>query len=77
VLQAEFAGLSRNSRHTIAGRAGHHVHRDAPELVADTLRDLVSRARRQGTAQPTALPCSPHPVTQALPMRRLFRQAPH
>jgi pimeloyl-ACP methyl ester carboxylesterase len=77
VLQEEFAGLSRNSRHTIAGRAGHHIHRDNPELIVDTLRDLVSRARRQWTAQPTALPRSPHPVTQRLPMRRLFRQAPH
>jgi pimeloyl-ACP methyl ester carboxylesterase len=55
VLQAEFSGLARDSRHTIAGRAGHHMHRDDPELVADTLRDLVSRARRAGTAQPTAL----------------------
>jgi pimeloyl-ACP methyl ester carboxylesterase len=77
VLQAEFAGLSRNSRHTIAGRAGHLIHRDDPELVADTLRDLVSRARRQGTAQPTVLPRFPHPVTQPLPTRRLFGQAPH
>jgi pimeloyl-ACP methyl ester carboxylesterase len=58
VLQAEFAGLSSNGRHTIARRAGHLIHRDDPELVADTLRDLVSRARRQGTAQPTALPRS-------------------
>jgi pimeloyl-ACP methyl ester carboxylesterase len=77
VLQAEFAGLSRNSRHTIARRAGHHMHRDDPELVADTLRDLVSRARRAGTAQPTALPRPPHPVTQPLPIPRRFRQAPH
>jgi hypothetical protein len=46
VLQAEFAGLSRNSRHTVAGRASHHIHRDDPELVADTLRDLADRARR-------------------------------
>jgi hypothetical protein len=58
VLQAEFADLSRNSWHTVAGRAGHHIHRDDPELVADMLRDLVSRARRPGTAQPTALPRS-------------------
>jgi hypothetical protein len=77
VLQAEFSGLSRNSRHTVAGRAGHHIHRDDPELVADTLRDLVSRARRQGTAQPTALRLSPCTVTRPLPRRRLFWQAPH
>jgi pimeloyl-ACP methyl ester carboxylesterase len=45
VLQAEFAELSRNSRHTVAPRAGHHVHRDDPDLVVGVLRDLAHSAR--------------------------------
>ncbi len=47
LLQAEFAGLSTNSSHTIAGRAGHHIHRDDPDLVTSILRDLASRAHGQ------------------------------
>jgi hypothetical protein len=45
VLQAEFAGLSRNSSHTVAGRAGHYIHRDDPDLVTGILRDLAHHAR--------------------------------
>jgi pimeloyl-ACP methyl ester carboxylesterase len=44
VLQAELAGLSRNSSHTIAPRAGHYVHHDDPDLVVGTLRDLARSA---------------------------------
>jgi pimeloyl-ACP methyl ester carboxylesterase len=47
VLQAEFPALSRNSSHTIARRAGHHIHRDEPALVTSILRDLASRARER------------------------------
>jgi hypothetical protein len=36
VLQAEFTGLPRNSRHTIDRRADHTIHRDDSALVADT-----------------------------------------
>lgn len=45
VLQAEFAGLSRNSSHTIAERSGHYIHRHDPDLVVGILRDLACRAR--------------------------------
>jgi pimeloyl-ACP methyl ester carboxylesterase len=45
VLQAELADLSRNSSHTIAQRAGHHIHRDDPGLVTGILRDLANLAR--------------------------------
>lgn len=44
-LQRELAGLSRDSRHIVAGLAGHHIHRDDPDLVIGAIRDLVSRAR--------------------------------
>jgi pimeloyl-ACP methyl ester carboxylesterase len=45
VLQAEFADLSRNSSHTVAEQAGHHIHRDDPGLVTGILRDLANLAR--------------------------------
>jgi pimeloyl-ACP methyl ester carboxylesterase len=45
VLQGEFAGLSRNSSHTVAEQAGHYIHRDDPDLVTGILRDLASLAR--------------------------------
>jgi pimeloyl-ACP methyl ester carboxylesterase len=43
-LQAELAALSTDSRHIVAERAGHHIHRDDPELVIGAIRDLVVRA---------------------------------
>jgi pimeloyl-ACP methyl ester carboxylesterase len=46
VLQSELTELSRNSSHTIAERAGHHIHRDEPQLVVEVLRDLAYRARQ-------------------------------
>jgi hypothetical protein len=55
VLQAELASLSRDSSHIIATRAGHHIHRDDPQLVTGVLRDLVPRARGRGQAEPTEL----------------------
>jgi len=45
VLQDELATLSANSKHAVANRAGHHVHRDDPELVTRAILDLVERAR--------------------------------
>jgi pimeloyl-ACP methyl ester carboxylesterase len=48
MLQAEFAGLSRNSSHTIAPRAGHYVHHDDPGLVVGILRALVRLAHHRG-----------------------------
>jgi pimeloyl-ACP methyl ester carboxylesterase len=47
-LQTEFVRLSRNSSHTVAERAGHHIHRDDPRLVVDVLRDLARRAGQPG-----------------------------
>jgi pimeloyl-ACP methyl ester carboxylesterase len=44
-LQGELAVLSTDSRHITASRAGHYIHLDEPELVAEAIRDLVSRCR--------------------------------
>ena len=46
-MQAELVQLSRNSRQTVAERAGHHIHRDEPQLVTDVLRDLAHRTRQR------------------------------
>jgi pimeloyl-ACP methyl ester carboxylesterase len=45
-LQEELVGLSTNSRHVAADKAGHHVNRDEPELVARIIRELVKQARQ-------------------------------
>jgi pimeloyl-ACP methyl ester carboxylesterase len=45
-MQEEFAALSAGATHIFAINAGHHVHLDDPELVAQAIRDLVGRARK-------------------------------
>jgi len=44
-LQDELATLSTNSTHLVSKHAGHHVHRDDPELVTRVIVDLVTQAR--------------------------------
>jgi pimeloyl-ACP methyl ester carboxylesterase len=43
--QREFAQLSSNSVHRIATRSGHNIPGDEPELVVETVRDVVDRVR--------------------------------
>jgi pimeloyl-ACP methyl ester carboxylesterase len=45
-LQEELAALSSDSVHVVAPNSGHHVHRDDPELVVNTITDLVRRVRQ-------------------------------
>jgi pimeloyl-ACP methyl ester carboxylesterase len=45
-LQDELAGLSADSKHVVAQRAGHHVHLDDPELVTGAIIALLHRARQ-------------------------------
>lgn len=40
-LQAELTGLSPFASHVVAKGAGHNVHRDCPELVAQTITQLI------------------------------------
>ncbi len=42
-LQAEFKGLSTDSTHTIAKKAGHGIHIDEPELVVEAIREVVGK----------------------------------
>ena len=44
-LQDELAGLSANSEHLHAERAGHYIHLDEPDLVIQAIHDLVRRCR--------------------------------
>jgi len=44
-LQDELAGLSANSTHVVAVKAGHHVQCDDPQLVIQVVADLVRSAR--------------------------------
>lgn len=44
-MQDELAALSAGSVHIFAVRAGHHVHLDDPQLVAQAIRELVRRCR--------------------------------
>jgi pimeloyl-ACP methyl ester carboxylesterase len=44
-MQAELAALSRDSQHSVAVRAGHCMHLDAPELVIQAIGELVGRCR--------------------------------
>jgi pimeloyl-ACP methyl ester carboxylesterase len=46
-LQDELAGLSTDSRHVTARKAGHYIHVDEPDLVAQAVGDLVNRCREQ------------------------------
>jgi len=44
-LQAELAGVSTASVHTVAARGGHNLHVDAPDLVVEAIRGLLARIR--------------------------------
>ena len=44
-LQSELAALSEDCVHLVAGHAGHHLHRDDPELVTSAIAGLVQRTR--------------------------------
>lgn len=41
LMQDELAALSASSCHVVAEGSGHYVHLDQPELVIETIRDLV------------------------------------
>jgi pimeloyl-ACP methyl ester carboxylesterase len=40
------ADQSRNGRHLIAEKSGHHVQIDQPDLVASVIQDVVSAVRK-------------------------------
>ena len=44
--QAALAMLSRRGTQVIAARSGHHVQIDEPDLVASTIRDVLTSIRK-------------------------------
>ncbi|WP_328853921.1 alpha/beta hydrolase [Microbispora hainanensis] len=46
-LQADLTRLSSNAEHVVAEHAGHHIHRDRPELVVKVILDHLQRARTE------------------------------
>ncbi|MEU8174362.1 alpha/beta hydrolase [Microbispora hainanensis] len=46
-LQADLVRLSSNAEHVVAEHAGHHIHRDRPELVVTAILDHVRRVRAE------------------------------
>ena len=49
------ARLSSQGRHMTAGKTGHWIQFDDPELVVTTIRGIVDRARRPGLQLPSGL----------------------
>ncbi|MEJ2089717.1 MAG: hypothetical protein P8Y69_14835, partial [Gammaproteobacteria bacterium] len=47
-LQEELAALSTRSRRIVAQQAGHLIQIDQPELVVDSIRQLVGELRTTG-----------------------------
>lgn len=47
-LQEELAGLSNRSRLLVAEGSGHTIQLDQPELVANTIREMVLQTRNTG-----------------------------
>jgi pimeloyl-ACP methyl ester carboxylesterase len=43
-LQNDLAGLSRNSTHVIATKAGHYIQVDEPQLVIDAILKVLDEA---------------------------------
>ncbi|MEV5742323.1 alpha/beta hydrolase [Microbispora rosea] len=50
-LQADLVRLSSNAEHVVAEHAGHHIHRDRPELVVRAILGHVRRARIETRAR--------------------------
>lgn len=45
VAQARLAALVAGARHVTDTKSGHEIHKDQPQLVADSIRDVVTAAR--------------------------------
>lgn len=55
-LQNREAALVPGSRHVIAERSGHNIHQDQPELVIESILQVVAAVR-----DPSTWPISPNP----------------
>ena len=50
--QDELVRMSRQGTRKIAQASGHHIHLEQPQLVADTIRELILAQRREPAAPP-------------------------
>jgi pimeloyl-ACP methyl ester carboxylesterase len=48
---AELAKLSKNGKIIIAAHSGHHVQLDEPELVVQSIREVITAARKANSSQ--------------------------
>jgi pimeloyl-ACP methyl ester carboxylesterase len=56
-LQQDLANLVPDARLEVATESGHNIHQDQPDLVIETIRDVVTAVRDPGTwAAPAASP---------------------
>jgi hypothetical protein len=46
-LVQPLATMSRNGKHVIAARSGHHIQINEPELVTTTIREVLRAARER------------------------------
>jgi len=56
-LQKQLAEQTPGGELIIANHSGHHVHLDEPELVADAIRDVITRARFDDACEPVPTVC--------------------
>ena len=59
VRHRQLANLSSGGRHIVAATSGHWIQFDQPDLVVETIRDLVDRTRRANA--PCSSPEQMHP----------------
>ena len=52
-LQRDLVNESPRGAHVIARQSGHCIQKDEPELVIQTIKDLVIQARPQGATMST------------------------
>jgi pimeloyl-ACP methyl ester carboxylesterase len=58
-LHEGLARLVPNGRHVVAEGAGHDIHQERPELVSESVRQVVVAVRDPGTwATPEARPAA-------------------
>ena len=50
--KVELTSLSRNSRLIVAGKSGHHIQLDEPQVVTDAVRLAVDAARHRTKLAP-------------------------
>jgi pimeloyl-ACP methyl ester carboxylesterase len=64
-MQQEMVALSEDSRHVVAERAGHHIHRHNPDFVIQQTCGFLGRVRDNSATSPVPAACEPGTRTDA------------